>query len=119
MDMPSSPGRARFSIRGLAAASALPLDGAALRRALAALPPAVLRAKGIVSLAEAPGRRFVLQLVGRRWSLEPKDSVRGSALAGPSEIVSIGLPASSTWTSCRHCLRPPCPPACRLLSRPC
>ena len=69
--------------------SALPLDGAALRAALGALPPAVLRAKGIVRLAEAPGRRFVLQLVGRRWSLEP-ETAAVDALAGPSEIVAIG-----------------------------
>lgn len=69
--------------------SAPPLDGSALRRALGMLPTAVLRAKGIVSLAEAPGRRFVLQLVGRRWSLEA--AVDGSVLPGPSEIVVIGL----------------------------
>jgi len=69
--------------------SALPIDGPALRRALAMLPTTVLRAKGIVSLIEAPGRRFVLQLVGRRWSLEPEAD--GSVLPGPSEIVVIGL----------------------------
>ncbi len=70
--------------------SALPLCGEALRSALAALPSAVLRAKGIVRLAESPDRRFVLQLVGRRWSLEPETACV-DALAGPSEIVAIGL----------------------------
>ncbi|MPZ30749.1 MAG: GTP-binding protein [Rhodospirillales bacterium] len=97
MDMPSSSSSSSSSgkhdslFAAWRLASALPLDGAALRRALAALPPAVLRAKGIVSLAEAPGRRFVLQLVGRRWSLEPEVRSDGSALAGPSEVVAIGL----------------------------
>lgn len=71
--------------------SALPLDGVALRSTLNALPPAVLRAKGIVRLAEAPGRRFVLQLVGRRWSLEPEAQREELAFASRSEIVVIGL----------------------------
>jgi len=71
--------------------SALPLDGPALRRALAMLPGAVLRAKGIVHLADAPGRRIVLQLVGRRWSLDPEEQSDGVVLAGRSEIVLIGL----------------------------
>lgn len=66
-----------------------PLDGAALRAAIEAMPRGVVRAKGIVSLAEASGRRFVLQLVGRRWSLEPED-----AAAGDSVIVCIGPAAS-------------------------
>lgn len=70
-----------------------PLDGAALRAAIAALPPAVIRAKGFVSLAEAPGRRFVLQLVGARWSLEPEDAgTTPDALSlGRSVVVCIGL----------------------------
>lgn len=71
--------------------SAQPLDGPALRRALAGLPPAVCRAKGIVSLAEAPGRRFVLQSVGRRWTLEPAEGDGGSPLESRSDIVVIGL----------------------------
>ena len=68
------------------------LDGDALRTAVAALPPAVVRAKGIVRLVEAPERRFVLQLVGRRWSLEPEPVGTQDALASdPSVIVCIGL----------------------------
>ncbi len=66
-----------------------PLDGAALRAAIDALPSTVVRAKGIVSLAEAPEARFVLQLVGRRWSLEAQPG-RGMPFAC-SEIVCIGL----------------------------
>jgi G3E family GTPase len=67
---------------------AQPLDGAAFRETIAALPPAVVRAKGIVRLVEAPSCRFVLQLVGRRWSLEP-DGV-DDLLQGRSTIVCIG-----------------------------
>jgi G3E family GTPase len=70
-----------------------PLDGAALRATIASMPPAVLRAKGIVRLAEEPGRRFVLQLVGRRWSLERLDieDSRDGLPSGRSAIVCIGL----------------------------
>lgn len=71
--------------------SVAPLDGVALRAALAALPSAIVRAKGVVRLAEAPGQRFILQLVGRRWSLEPEATPQDETLARPSEIIAIGL----------------------------
>jgi G3E family GTPase len=68
-----------------------PLDGDALRAALAALPPAVVRAKGIVRLAEAPDRRFVLQVVGRRWSLEEgAGEAQESWPSARSVVVCIG-----------------------------
>jgi G3E family GTPase len=51
----------------------------------------VWRAKGIVRLAEAPGRRFVLQVVGRRWTLEPAEIDDHSLQANRSEIIVIGL----------------------------
>jgi len=67
------------------------LDGAALRTVIASLPAAVVRAKGIVRLAEAPERRFVLQLVGRRWSLEPAlDGAQAALASHSSVIVCIG-----------------------------
>ena len=76
-----------------------PLDGCALRAAIAALPTAVIRAKGIVRLIDAPDRRYVLQLVGRRWSLEPQphgaeraDDEQGNGEpSGRSAIVCMGL----------------------------
>jgi G3E family GTPase len=69
-----------------------PLDGAALRAAVAALPPAVIRAKGILCLAEVPDRQFVLQVVGRRWSLEPAPAVDPpQQRPGHSDMVFIGL----------------------------
>jgi G3E family GTPase len=121
VDMPSSPGGHDSLFAAWRLASALPLDGAALRRALAALPPAVLRAKGIVSLAEAPGQRFVLQLVGRRWSLEPEVRSDGSTLASPSEIVVIGLAAELDTDQLQGLFTPalPCglPPAVAALLR--
>lgn len=48
-----------------------PLDRTRLGAALDALPNAVVRFKGIVRLRDRPGRPYVLQGVGRRWSLEP------------------------------------------------
>ncbi len=48
-----------------------PFDRAHLAAALDALPGTVVRFKGVVRLRDRPGRPFVLQGVGRRWSLEP------------------------------------------------
>lgn len=72
-------------------ASELPVDGAVLRAAIAALPAEVVRAKGIVRLTEAPGRRFVLQVAGRRWSLEPESEDPEPMEWTRSVIVCIGL----------------------------
>ncbi|SKA28945.1 GTPase, G3E family [Enhydrobacter aerosaccus] len=74
--------------------SELPLDGAALRAALAALPADVVRAKGIVRLIEAPDRHSVLQFAGRRWSLEPDTAEVGPLERNRSVIVCIGLAGS-------------------------
>jgi G3E family GTPase len=76
-----------------------PLDGCALRAAIAALPTVVIRAKGIVRLIEAPDQRYALQLVGRRWSLEPQPpgverrdvEQRDAGGSGRSAIVCLGL----------------------------
>ena len=46
-----------------------PLSEEVLLDAIAALPPAIYRAKGVVYLDRDPRRRYVLQLVGRRSSL--------------------------------------------------
>ena len=48
-----------------------PFDRARLAAALDALPDTVVRFKGVVRLRDRPDRPFVLQGVGRRWSLEP------------------------------------------------
>ena len=48
-----------------------PFGRSRLAAALDSLPGTVVRFKGIVRLREQPDRSFVLQGVGRRWSLEP------------------------------------------------
>lgn len=50
-----------------------PLDRGRTMAFLAALPPALIRAKGLVDLADTPSRASVFQRVGRRWSLEAGD----------------------------------------------
>lgn len=65
-----------------------PLDDARLRAFLAALPPALLRAKGVLQLAGDPLRRHVYQRVGRRSSLEADGPWRGAPAA--SSLVLIG-----------------------------
>ena len=69
-----------------------PLSGAGLVAALRALPDGIVRAKGLLHLREDPQRRYVLQLVGRRYSIEA-DRPWGETPPG-SQIVVIGLPGS-------------------------
>ncbi len=71
---------------------ARPLSRLALEAALAALSPSVYRAKGFVCLDDAPGERYLLQLVGPRFSLEPAG---GWGLEAPlSSLVFIGAPGA-------------------------
>lgn len=49
-----------------------PLDRARLRELLHGLPPGVVRAKGILCVADDAARRTVYQRVGARWSLIPE-----------------------------------------------
>lgn len=65
--------------------SAAPLDRAAFRNAVRRLPPALLRMKGVLAFADRPGERTVLQMVGKRHSL---DAVPGPAPA-ESRLVAI------------------------------
>ena len=67
-----------------------PVHGKAFCDALIALPEDVLRAKGILHLREDTEYRYVLQLVGRRWTIE-RDRPWGDETPG-SRIVLIGLP---------------------------
>jgi G3E family GTPase len=66
-----------------------PVREADFQAMVAALPPGVLRAKGIVHLNEDPGRRYVFQLIGRRRALTP-DRAWGDEPAR-TQIVIIGL----------------------------
>ncbi|MDQ3675515.1 MAG: GTP-binding protein [Actinomycetota bacterium] len=70
----------------------LAVHGAGLVEAIRGLPEGILRGKGSLHLREDPGNRYVLQLVGRRYTIKcdrPWDN------AGPSSrLVLIGLPGS-------------------------
>lgn len=68
--------------------TAEPLERAALTVALDALPPAVVRGKGVLYLADEPARRVILQMVGRRWNLRPGEPWGDAAPA--SRLVFIG-----------------------------
>ena len=63
-----------------------------LVEAIAALPDGIVRAKGILHLREDPAHRYLLQLVGRRYSIEA-DRPWGDEPPG-SRLVVIGLPGS-------------------------
>ena len=71
---------------------AAPLSGTGLVGVLRALPDGIVRAKGLLHLREDPRRRYLLQLVGRRYSIEA-DRFWGQA-APTSALVVIGLPGS-------------------------
>lgn len=91
---PDRPGRGHAHDHGDDYASGsvsfdAPIRDSDIRAAIAAWPPTVLRAKGIVHLAEDPQHRYVLQLVGRRWSLTP-DRTWGSDQPR-TQLVLIGL----------------------------
>jgi G3E family GTPase len=66
------------------------LDRDALRAALRALPDSVLRAKGIVRLADTPDRRSVLHMVGGRVELATGEPWGIAALR--SDLVLLGTP---------------------------
>lgn len=63
-----------------------PLDLEAFHKAMQHLPPQVYRLKGFVFAAERPGTRLLVQMVGRRGSIEPF----GEATEAPrNELVAI------------------------------
>jgi cobalamin biosynthesis protein CobW len=69
-----------------------PLHGHRLVELLKALPDGIVRGKGFLHLREDPDSRYLLQLVGRRWSIEV-DRPWGTARRC-SRFVLIGLPGS-------------------------
>jgi G3E family GTPase len=70
----------------------LPVSGAGLVEELKALPDGIVRAKGLLHLREDAAHRYVLQVVGRRFSIQA-DRPWGEA-APSSQLVVIGLPGS-------------------------
>ncbi len=69
-----------------------PIAGHAFVDALKALPDGIVRAKGLLHLREDPANRYLLQLVGRRYSIEAYGPWDGGAPR--SRLVVIGLPGS-------------------------
>ena len=69
--------------------SGQPLNGEAFRSFADTLPEGIIRAKGILYLQENPEERYIFQLVGKRWSLNP-DRPWGDEKP-QSQIVWIGL----------------------------
>lgn len=67
-----------------------PLSIQVLRQEAARLPAGIYRCKGVVRSAEEPGRRVILQVVGKRVDITLGDAWAGS---GPrTRIVAIGSP---------------------------
>lgn len=71
---------------------AAPLSGAGLVELIRALPDGIVRAKGLLHLREDRARRYVMQVVGRRFSIEADRPWGGEAPS--SQLVVIGLPGS-------------------------
>jgi G3E family GTPase len=69
-----------------------PIGGAALVEEIKALPDGIVRAKGLLHLREDAASRYVLQVVGRRFTIEA-DRPWGDAPPA-SQVVVIGLPGS-------------------------
>lgn len=84
-DHSHTPGHALASMHWT---SELPLSLPKLRATLEALPDAILRCKGILHIEEMPGYRYVLQMVGRRYTLD-ETGPWGNEISR-SEIVLIG-----------------------------
>jgi G3E family GTPase len=63
-----------------------PVDAQRLRTAIRAVPPGVMRAKGILRSADEAGKRLVFQMVGKRYELTTEEE-EAPAL---SSIVAIG-----------------------------
>ncbi len=68
------------------------IHGAGLVEALKQLPAGIVRAKGLLHLREDPASRYVLQVVGRRFSVQPDRPWRDESPA--SKLVVIGLAGS-------------------------
>jgi G3E family GTPase len=68
------------------------ISGAGLVEELKALPEGIVRAKGLLHLREDAAHRYVLQVVGRRFSIEADRPWGGEAPA--SQLVVVGLPGS-------------------------
>jgi G3E family GTPase len=78
-----------------------PLSMSALKETAARLPAGIFRCKGVVRAAEAPKRRALLQVVGRRVDVTLLDEWDGDRPA--TRIVAIGAPGSIDDAYLRRC----------------
>ena len=69
--VPPTVGHADTPFVRVTSRSQEPYERSALVAALDALPSTVVRFKGLVRLRDSPDQPYLLQGVGRRWSLEP------------------------------------------------
>jgi G3E family GTPase len=86
------------------------IHGAGLVEAIKELPAGIVRAKGLLHLREDPASRYVLQVVGRRFSVLPDRPWRDESPA--SQLVVIGLAGSvdERWLAAKlGCLTSPRP----------
>jgi G3E family GTPase len=70
-----------------------PISGSRLVEALKALPEGIVRAKGLLYLQEDGSSRYLMQLVGRRWSVTA-DRSWSEGERCDSRLVLVGLPGS-------------------------
>ncbi len=68
-----------------------PLDEAVFRAGVENLPATILRAKGIVYFQDAPRRRRVFQMVGRRYTITDADRPTEQS-PGETRLVFLGTP---------------------------
>jgi G3E family GTPase len=70
------------------------LDRASLMEVIKSLPETVIRAKGIVQMADEPMHRVIFQLVGKRWDFRKGEAWADADEAPGTNLVLIGLPGS-------------------------
>jgi len=78
-----------------------PLSLPGLRSVLGTLPAGVFRAKGIICFEELPSYRYVLQMVGRRYTIE--ETGRWGSEIPRSEIVLIGARGGIDGEELKRC----------------
>jgi G3E family GTPase len=86
------PGHAHPAFESWSWSGEPPVSGAGLVEALQALPDGIVRAKGLLHLREDAAHRYVLQVVGRRFSIQA-DRPWGAA-APSSQLVVVWLPGA-------------------------
>lgn len=90
----AQPAAAEQRFESWAWSSGQPVDRAALEAMMERIPDDIWRLKGIVRLTDDDRRAWVLQRVGRRWSLRP--IARSADGVTRSGLVAIGRPGALT-----------------------